>query len=105
MRRSHQGIHLAASLPLQRLFPLPVHLAKLTGVKIDKLNPMNRLLNRRQRTAVANLVSGSHAHLPYIIYGPPGTGVCSLFFSFFWISVCVCERETTRDRERQRETD
>ncbi len=38
------------------------------------LNAFNRSLNDEQRQAVCNIVRRSSVPLPYLVFGPPGTG-------------------------------
>ena len=40
----------------------------------DRIVFMERRLNAEQRAAVRSIVEGSHGPVPYLLFGPPGTG-------------------------------
>lgn len=41
---------------------------------LEKLNFIHTNLNYEQKTAVINILKGEGKEVPYIIFGPPGTG-------------------------------
>ncbi|XP_059152220.1 RNA helicase Mov10l1-like [Physella acuta] len=93
LRRCHQAVSLAVQfLTSKVLFPKEVEL-KEPLVKLLRKNPQlntaktddsltsysnihffNPCLNERQKTAVAKILMGQARPLPYVIFGPPGTG-------------------------------
>ncbi|XP_032528460.2 probable RNA helicase armi [Danaus plexippus] len=76
-RRSHHCINQALSnLGPDILFPSRV-ITKESQVSNDVLEDMkwfNPTLNKDQRNAVINILKGECRPMPYIIFGPPGTG-------------------------------
>lgn len=84
LRIFHQGLELVKQLPSARslLFPEPRDLTP-SGVR-ERLNTSrlggaqlalhNHQLNEEQAAAVRAVVDGVARHIPYIIFGPPGTG-------------------------------
>ena len=82
LRIFHQGLHALKDSPgaVARLFPSPRDLAaaKLhpprTGDLSVALTFYNRDLNVEQQGAVRQVVDGVARHVPYVIFGPPGTG-------------------------------
>jgi len=49
-------------------------------------------VNEEQKRAVYDIVRRSHGSVPYIIYGPPGTGTCKLFFlaTMMYTKISTC---------------
>ncbi|XP_041975066.1 probable RNA helicase armi [Aricia agestis] len=76
-RRAHHSINLAISnLGSDILFPskLKLRLPQVTDEAIENIKWYNNNLNSNQKAAVTNILRGECRPLPYIIFGPPGTG-------------------------------
>ncbi|XP_012556830.2 uncharacterized protein LOC100201712 isoform X1 [Hydra vulgaris] len=75
LRRFHQAIEFAIHLGEEVLFPVNVE-KKYPLVDFSKtaFKPFNKTLNKRQIDAVQRIVAGCGRPLPYILFGPPGTG-------------------------------
>lgn len=76
-RRSHHAINLALSqLGPDILFPsrLAVKPQQIPDENLRGLEWCNENLNKHQKNAVINILKGECRPLPYIIFGPPGTG-------------------------------
>ncbi|KAJ0182407.1 hypothetical protein K1T71_001776 [Dendrolimus kikuchii] len=76
-RRAHQAINLAISnLGPELLFPTRVlsRPSQLSHERIQSINWFNKNLNIEQKAAVTNIILGESRPLPYLIFGPPGTG-------------------------------
>ena len=81
LRRFHLGIRGLSECPgaATLLFP---DIIDLEGGRLQpprevssaRLRPFNRDLNEEQMAAVSAIVEGEARHVPYIIFGPPGTG-------------------------------
>ncbi|KAJ3190833.1 hypothetical protein HK101_008328 [Irineochytrium annulatum] len=79
LRRSYQGLQLAAVLPESFKFPTKPPDNALTQRRanpnpVDEESPGIRMMNTEQRMAIRNIVEARHSGAPYIIFGPPGTG-------------------------------
>lgn len=75
MRRCHQAIGLAVKhLGKDFLFPSGVTEHTLQIPDNAQINWSNEKLNYHQKQAITNIVKGIGRPLPYIIFGPPGTG-------------------------------
>ncbi|KAJ8508765.1 hypothetical protein ONZ45_g9006 [Pleurotus djamor] len=73
LRRQHQGMESPFS-PARVLFPVEGH--ALPWVKIPTLTFNNQLIasNPAQKQAVDSIVSQPPGSIPFVIFGPPGTG-------------------------------
>ncbi|XP_052213999.1 RNA helicase Mov10l1-like isoform X2 [Dreissena polymorpha] len=89
LRKCHKATEMAETLEENVLFPS--YLQPRPAVSLSKPGPMhgssssntgnrsalmfmNQRLNTRQRAAVNRIVQGQSRPLPYILFGPPGTG-------------------------------
>ena len=73
----HQGVEQAKSARISTLFPERSDLIDTTSAArpLDGCNqPFNRNLNDEQRLAVQSIVWGVARCVPYVLFGPPGTG-------------------------------
>jgi hypothetical protein len=50
----------------------------------DNLQWANPTLNVEQRAAVTRIVKGGRRPLPYVLFGPPGTGMFQIWLTKFW---------------------
>lgn len=82
-RTSHQGCSMAlTTMTPQMLTPQPVHVKNLRNnihqmtrrVIPNQFAWASRTLNEEQMNAVTEIAKGTLRPLPYIIFGPPGTG-------------------------------
>lgn len=74
VRREHQSIDHALQM-FDIVFPTTVvSKSPLVNLKGGKIEPFNKLLNERQTMAVSRIVTGCGRPVPYILFGPPGTG-------------------------------
>ncbi|XP_060083408.1 RNA helicase Mov10l1-like [Ylistrum balloti] len=94
LRRCHQAINFAVNLGENVLFPsmllpklsrmltskksradvVPLNSQKHTSHKVQSLTYYNTDLNAQQKAAVTRILQGQCRPLPYILFGPPGTG-------------------------------
>ena len=84
LRLFHQGLELAASrvggVPALRaplIFPEPQDIVRAALRPPRNLVPQplfDRTLNAEQVTAVRNICGGAARRVPYVLFGPPGTG-------------------------------
>lgn len=56
------------------LFPNEVLPRLPQDLKKDKQGLFNSKLNARQRAAVSRILIGQSRPMPYVLFGPPGTG-------------------------------
>ncbi|KAJ1562079.1 hypothetical protein HK096_002189, partial [Nowakowskiella sp. JEL0078] len=70
IRRMHLAIELASQIPRKLKFPTEVPSPPI----ISGLEKFKKFLNPEQAIAVSNIVNRTSGGVPYIIYGPPGTG-------------------------------
>ncbi|CAH2102325.1 unnamed protein product [Euphydryas editha] len=76
-RRLHYAINLALSnLGPDILFPTRINIKcqKIPGEQLDNIKWFNTKLNNEQKSAIINIVKGECRPMPYVIFGPPGTG-------------------------------
>lgn len=73
LRRAHKAVEMANYIGDQVLFPTCVTpiLPQTLRAKKDLYNSK---LNERQKSAVARILSGQCRPMPYVLFGPPGTG-------------------------------
>jgi len=74
IRREQQSIEYASQL-FEVMFPTEVRPKDpLLQLKNNRITPFNMQLNERQITAVSRIVMGCGRPMPYVLFGPPGTG-------------------------------
>ncbi|KAK0191959.1 P-loop containing nucleoside triphosphate hydrolase protein [Armillaria mellea] len=78
LRRAHQAL-VNKNAPSRLLFPGPEHLKDVrtvSPVELEALIPLNRSLgdNPEQLETVAAIVHQPRGSVPFIVFGPPGTG-------------------------------
>ncbi|XP_050346309.1 probable RNA helicase armi [Nymphalis io] len=76
-RRSHHAINLALSnLGPDILFPsrIKIKSPQISDENLGKIKWFNTKLNSIQKHAVINILKGECRPMPYVIFGPPGTG-------------------------------
>ena len=74
-RLAHQGVELAKRLAATVLFPEPQHLTRRKAPLVSpNVTFSNTTLNAEQRLAVRNMITAQVRPVPFILYGPPGTG-------------------------------
>ncbi|XP_047512254.1 probable RNA helicase armi isoform X1 [Pieris napi] len=76
-RRAHHAINnVLNSLGPDILFPSKLKLKpyQVSKDQLEKINWYNNELNNGQKRAVINILKGESRPLPYVIFGPPGTG-------------------------------
>ncbi|KAJ3213962.1 hypothetical protein HDU67_002270 [Dinochytrium kinnereticum] len=77
LRRAYQALALTNSVPSNLKFPSESPRALQTRPNpypLDMNSPGMRDLNEEQKMAIQNIVEQQHGTVPYIIFGPPGTG-------------------------------
>lgn len=72
LRRCHLAVRLSRPLLRSVLFPRAVAAQSPTSKQPLKL--VNEQLNELQREAVHQIMAGSRGPLPFVVWGPPGTG-------------------------------
>ena len=73
LRRMHHAADIAIMLGAQVLFPTcPTPMPPL--MVLDSIPFYNSILNDRQRSAVTRIVGARCRPMPYVLFGPPGTG-------------------------------
>ncbi|KAH9825185.1 P-loop containing nucleoside triphosphate hydrolase protein [Melampsora americana] len=97
LRRMHQAIMLKAQQS-QSIFPdLPQHriLSGPTEAERKKLHFFNRNFetNPPQQDAIANILNRRHPEVPFIVFGPPGTGKTAVLVEAV---LQLCEKPLTR---------
>ena len=74
-RRAHNGIRLAYRIRKDFLFPKSIEGKADNRRRNNKKSKFyDARLNKRQRLAVERMQASCTEHLPYILFGPPGTG-------------------------------
>ncbi|KAJ3047080.1 hypothetical protein HK097_000254 [Rhizophlyctis rosea] len=71
LRRIHQALELSSSIDMQLAFPSEPPQPPRT---LPTIGAGARDFNKEQVQAIQHIVLHSHGRLPYIIFGPPGTG-------------------------------
>ncbi|KAK0477928.1 P-loop containing nucleoside triphosphate hydrolase protein [Armillaria novae-zelandiae] len=73
LRRQHQALETAFA-PERLLFPLPTHILQPSpAVQWTAINPLIDM-NTKQRQAVDCIIRRQPGTVPFVIFGPPGTG-------------------------------
>ncbi|XP_052781179.1 RNA helicase Mov10l1-like isoform X2 [Mya arenaria] len=73
LRKCHRATEMAKGLGEKTLFPAHLQ-ARPAQWLSQKVKWFNQQLNARQRAAVTRILQGQGRPLPYILFGPPGTG-------------------------------
>lgn len=76
-RRSHYAINLALSkLGPDILFPTRINTKpqRISDEQLDNIKWFNTKLNTEQKSAIKNIAKAECRPMPYVIFGPPGTG-------------------------------
>ena len=95
MRLFHQGIEGVRGLGASLIFPEPTDIlqasfpARMSMTKV----PWNENLNDAQRCAVDAIVKATHRNVPYVIFGPPGTGKTTTLVE----AVLQCAKQGNKD--------
>mmetsp|Transcript_2660 Transcript_2660/g.7368 ORF Transcript_2660/g.7368 Transcript_2660/m.7368 type:complete len:1107 (-) Transcript_2660:51-3371(-) len=83
LRTSHVGsLRAPENMGQRMLMPCPTHVARLLNQTHERLRRRapkqlvwaSRTLNEEQRSACTEIVKGTLSPMPYVIFGPPGTG-------------------------------
>lgn len=75
LRNMHRAVSLATDNLLRTLFPT-VEMLPATQTALPQIRCYNQLIerNEKQLMAVKHIVAGSAGSVPYVVFGPPGTG-------------------------------
>ena len=75
LRNMHRAVSLAGDNILRTLFPT-VEMLPATQTALPNIRCFNQLIesNEKQLMAVRHIVAGSSGPVPYVVFGPPGTG-------------------------------
>ena len=75
LRNMHRAVSLATDNMLRTLFPA-VDMLPATQTALPQIRCYNQLIerNEKQMMAVRHIVAGSSGPVPYVVFGPPGTG-------------------------------
>ncbi|KAI9352277.1 P-loop containing nucleoside triphosphate hydrolase protein [Zopfochytrium polystomum] len=98
LRCCYQALDLVKGLDPQLLFPTRVPDARKGAIPLSPLRDEAAgmaELNGEQRMAVRNVVERRHGHVPYVIFGPPGTGKTKTIVQCI-VQSHVCKRNDPR---------